>query len=93
MSKIIEKKVYIEYYQKIFDGLKTYELRLADWDCQEGDLLKLVEIDSDRQPTGREMTKKVGYVGKTKDLDFWTSEEIEKYGYQIISLLDIGAKH
>lgn len=33
------------------------------------------------------MHRKVGYVGKTKGLDFWTDNEISKNGYQIISLL------
>ncbi len=84
----IKKKVLVEYYNKILAGEKTYELRLADWDCNPGDILVLVEIDDSRQPTGRTMRRKVGYVGKTKGLDFWTKEEIDQYGYQIISLLE-----
>jgi len=35
--------------------------------------------------TGREMNKKVTYVGKTKNMTFWPKEDVEKYGYQIIS--------
>ena len=28
---------------------------------------------------------KITYVGKTKDMNFWPKEEVEKYGYQIIA--------
>lgn len=89
MSKEIEKKILPEYFEKIESGEKSYELRLADWECSQGDILVLVEIDSQtKQPTGRTIRRKVGFIGKTKDLDFWTKEEIDRYGYQIISLLD-----
>lgn len=89
MSREIEKKILPEYFDKIEAGEKTYELRLADWECNQGDILVLVEIDPEtKQPTGRTMRKKVGFVGKIKNLDFWTKDEIDKYGYQIISLLD-----
>lgn len=40
--------------------------------------------------TGRELEKKVGYVGKWKIEEltqFWSKEEIEEKGLQIISLL------
>jgi len=85
MAKI-EKKVWPEYFQAIVDGKKTYELRLADFECQEGDVLVLREWNSvDKQFTGRVLEKAVTYVGKTKNLTFWTKEEIEKYGYQIIA--------
>jgi hypothetical protein len=89
MSKTIEKKVLAEYFEQILAGEETYELRLADWDCKSGDLLVLTEIDANsKKPTGRKMHRKVGYVGKTKGLDFWTDNEISKNGYQIISLLE-----
>lgn len=89
MSKVIEKKILSEYFDKVATGDKTYEFRLADWDCQPGDILILNEIDSEtKKPTGRSLKRKVGYVGQTKDFDFWPKEEVDKFGYQIISLLD-----
>lgn len=89
MAKVIEKKILPEYYEKIQRGEKTFELRLADWECNEGDTLVLVEIDpTTKEPTGRKLKRKVGWVGKTKDFDFWSNEQIDQYGYQIISLLE-----
>jgi len=80
------KKVWPEYFQKILDGKKTYELRLADWDCNEGDILVLQEWDPEtKEYTGREIEKEVTYVGKTKNMNFWPKEDVEKYGYQIIA--------
>lgn len=85
---IIEKKVLPEYFEKILNGTKTFELRLADWACEEGDTLILKEYDNSKQSyTGRELTKKVGFVLTTKDLRLFDPLEVDKYGYQVISLL------
>lgn len=84
--KTIEKKVLPEYFERIRIGDKTFELRLADFDCQPGDTLVLREWDHiDKKYTGREIEKKVTYVLKTKAINFWPEDEVEKYGYQIIS--------
>lgn len=81
-----EKKVWPEYFQKVLEGKKTYELRLADWNCVEGDTLVLREWDPEtRNYTGRKLEKEITYIGKTKDLHFWSKEDVEKYGYQIIA--------
>lgn len=85
MTKI-EKKVWPKYFQAIIDGKKTYELRLNDFECNEGDTLILREWNPDtKEYTGREIEKIVTYVGKTKGLTFWSKEDIDKYGYQIIA--------
>lgn len=81
------KKVWPEYFQKILDGKKTFELRLADWECNEGDILVLQEWDpTTKQYTGREMEKEITYVLKTKNVSLFPEEDVEKYGYQILSL-------
>jgi hypothetical protein len=85
---VIEKKILSDYYEKVLSGEKTFELRLADWECNKGDTLVLKEIDADRNYTGREIRKTVGYVLKTKDVTLFSKEEVEQYGYQVISLLD-----
>ena len=86
----IEKKVWPEYFQAIADDKKTFELRLNDFDINEGDTLVLKEWDPvTKNYTGRELEKSVSYVFKSK-LDklvkFWPKEDIEKHGLQIISL-------
>ncbi len=81
-----EKKILPEYFQKIIDWTKKYELRLADWECNPGDMLVLREYHAENQePTGRYIEKIVTDIQKTKDLQFYSREDIEKYGYQIIS--------
>ena len=82
----IEKKVWPEYFQKIMEGKKTFEVRLADFACNPGDILVLKEWDpSKKQHTGRIIKKKVTYVAKTKNITFWPQEDVEKYGFQIIA--------
>ena len=85
---IIEKKTWPKYFQAILDGKKNYELRLADWECNEGDTLLLKEWDPEtKNYTGREVSKKIKYVARFKINDlFWPKEDIERYGLQVISL-------
>jgi hypothetical protein len=81
----IEKKTWPEFFQAILDGRKTFELRLADFDCKPGDVLVLREWDPKTKTyTGRTIEKAVAYVLKTKDVKFWPKEEVEKYGFQVI---------
>ena len=83
----IEKKVWPEFFQKIIDRTKTFELRLADFECNPGDTLVLREWNpGTKEYTGRVLEKKVTYVLKTKDAKFWPNEDVEKYGLQVISL-------
>jgi len=82
----IEKKTWPQYFQLILDGKKAYDMRLADFECEEGDVLVLREWDPEtKEYSGRVLEKEVTYVGKTKDFDFWKKEDIEKYGLQVIS--------
>jgi ribosomal protein S17 len=83
----IKKKTWPELFQKILDGEKKFELRLADFKCEPGDTLVLEEWDPKTQKyTGRKLEKKVTYVLKTKDIKFWPKKDIKKYGFQVISL-------
>lgn len=92
MSAEHTKKVFARYFSKILSGEKTYEVRLADWQREEGDILHLVEIDDEsKQPTGREMRKRVGAVIRTKDIEslgWWSERDVRDYGFQVIALKD-----
>ncbi len=82
----IEKKTVPEFFKKILKGDKTFELRLADWECKPGDVLVLREWDPKRKEyTGRQVEKKVTYVLKIKEIKFFPKEDIEKYGFQVIA--------
>jgi ribosomal protein S17 len=86
MAKKIEKKTWSELFQKVLDREKTFDLRLADFDCKKGDILVLREWDpKTKKYTGRVLEKKVSFVLKTKDCEiFWSKEEIEKHGFVVI---------
>lgn len=89
MSRRVEKKIWSEFFDKVASGEKTFELRLADFDIEKGDTLVLKEWDpSTKEYTGRELTKEVTVVFKTKTPNFqpWTQEAIDKYGYQVIGI-------
>jgi hypothetical protein len=84
---IIEKKIWPEFFNDIKSGEKTFEVRLADFECSPGDTLFLREWDPNTTHyTGRSMKKKVSYVLRTKDIHFWPEEDIERLGLQIIAL-------
>ena len=84
----IKKKILPVYFEAISSGKKKYELRLNDFDIQEGDTLILEEWDGEKNMyTGRSLEKKVTYVGKFMIDDlFWSQEEIQEKGLQIISI-------
>ena len=81
----VQKKILSEYFKKVISGEKKTELRLADFEIKPGDTLVLVEIDDiTKQETGRKVNVNVSYVMKTKDCTYWSQEEINKYGFQVI---------
>jgi hypothetical protein len=86
-SMKIEKKIWPEFFEKVKSGEKTFEVRLADFPCNVGDVLQLREWDPKTMKyTGRKLEKKVTYVVKTNDLKFWPPKDIEKYGFQILAI-------
>lgn len=84
----IEKKIWPEYYEAVASGKKKFELRLNDFEINDGDTLVLREWDPvTKDYTGRQTEKKVTFVGKFKiDQLFWPEEEIKEKGIQVISL-------
>lgn len=81
----IRKKIWPEYFEAISSGHKTFDLRLADFDCATGDVLVLEEWDpKTKNYTGRTLRKTISYVLKTKQAQFWPKEEVKKHGLQIL---------
>ena len=87
---IIKKKTWPDYFEKVKSGVKSgvknFDLRIADFDIKEGDTLILEEWSPEiNDYTGRKIAKEVTFVLKTKDAEFWKQEDIDKYGFQVIS--------
>jgi ASC-1-like (ASCH) protein len=82
---VITKKIHPEYFELVKSGKKKFELRLADFDIKEGDLLILEEWDPvKKEHTGRKIEKYINYLFKF-DLDFFgQKEEIIKKGLYVI---------
>jgi len=84
---IIRKKIWPEYFKLVKSGKKKFELRLADFEIKEGDILVLEEWDPKKKKyTGRRIRKKVKYVLKFHLNDFYQRKEIEKKGLYVIQL-------
>jgi len=85
---VIKKKIWPEYFEAVSSGKKKYELRLNDFEINDGDTLILEEWNPETQKyTGRKIEKKVTYVGRFKiNQLFWPEEEIRERGIQVISL-------
>lgn len=81
---IIEKKVWPEFFEE--DKDRKVDVRLADFDLNEGDTIKFREWDpKTKEFTGREFEKNVKSKSKfSSPLRFWTKEELEKHGLYII---------
>jgi len=83
----IHKKTWPDLFQRMLDGKKDTDLRLADFEIREGDTLVLKEYDPKKKEyTGRILKKKVRNLNKVKLTDFHSIEDIEKYGHWIIEL-------
>jgi hypothetical protein len=75
----ITKKILPEWFDAIASGKKKCELRLADFDIEEGDTLRLEEWvgkGNNRKPTGRVLEKIVTQV-QNIDLEFWIQQQPE----------------
>lgn len=82
---IIKKKCWPEQFELVASGKKKLDLRLADFDVKEGDILVLEEWSPEtKQYTGRKVEKKVNFVLKFDLDDFGQKEEIEKRGLYVI---------
>jgi ASC-1-like (ASCH) protein len=77
----IEKKIWPKYFAEVLSGKKNFEVRLADWEISEGDILVLREWDlKKKEYTGRQIEKEISYILKTKDLKMFSESDVDKYG-------------
>jgi ASC-1-like (ASCH) protein len=86
--KTITKKIDTEWFEMILSGKKKFELRLADFAIEDGDILRLEEWTGkgdERKPTGRFIEKTVTYVRKV-DLKGWieTQPELVDEGFYVL---------
>lgn len=82
---VIRKKIWSKYFGDVKSGKKKFELRLADFDIKEGDILALEEWDPKRKRyTGRRIEKKVNYVLKFDLDEHGQKKEIIKKGLYVI---------
>ena len=74
------------YFQEILDGKKTFDARLANFDCKVGDVLVLEEYDQKKKEyTGRVLEKEITFILNTKTQKFWKQSEVQKQGLLIFS--------
>lgn len=84
---IIHKKIWQEYFEKIISGKKKFDLRLADFKINKGDILVLEEWDVVKEEyTGRKVEVIATYIFKTKNQIFWSKDKVDKFGFQVIQL-------
>ena len=88
MANKIVKKILPEYFDLIASGKKKFEIRVADFEANEGDTLVLEEWDSldhaTRKPTGRTIEKTITYATEFDLNQFNQQEEIEKHGIRVM---------
>lgn len=83
----IEKKIRPEMFEKLQKGEMNFDVRLADFSCDQADVIKYREWDpKTNNYTGREVEREVVHCLSTKDHDYWTDEEVAKHGFNIIRL-------
>jgi len=89
MRRVITKKAYTNAFGLVESEQKAFDLRVADFEFEQGDILELIEVDDDKKPTGRTLRKQIDASLRTKDTREWFSEDdVERYGYVVMSLRD-----
>jgi hypothetical protein len=82
----IKKKIWPGYLEQILAGEKNFEIRLADFEVNPGDILILEEYDPKTEKyTGRTIKKRVSFINKLP-LEFYSPEEIKKHGLLYIGI-------
>ncbi len=81
----IEKKIWPEHFEKILNGEKNAEIRLADFNLKVGDRLVLREYDPDtRKYSGRKIIKQVKNLNEVDLTHMYDLKKIQLYGVYLI---------
>ena len=84
---IIKKKIPPEYFDLVNSGKKNFELRVAEFEIDEGDTILLEEWDpKTKQYTGRTIEREAGYILKFGLNTFGQEDLIKEKGLVVISL-------
>lgn len=84
---IIKKKTWPKIYADIASGKKKFDLRMNDFEVNEGDMVIFEEYDPETKSyTGRKIEKGVSFVLKFKLNDFGQQKEIEDKGLVVIQM-------
>jgi len=87
MTRVIHKKIWPEFFEKVLSGEKRFELRVADLEISTGDTLVLEEWNpKTKMYTGRSLTKTADYILKSSLDQFGQHDLIEKHGLYVITL-------
>lgn len=86
----IELKCWPKYFEAVFQGHKTFDLRLGTLQVSDGDWIRLREYDPDSETyTGREVIKTVSHVARFNlNKMFWPKSELDRAGLVVMSLKD-----
>ena len=84
---IHHKKTWPDFFQMLRDGKKKFDVRLADFEVNEGDTIIFEEWDPEMKAySGRTLEMKVTFQIKTKDLPYWSEEDVDKYGFTVMQV-------
>lgn len=87
MSRTIRKKCDPEIFNLVLSGKKDFDLRLADFELQPGDLFVLEEFDAKAQSyTGRKIERLVKSVELVRQTDKRIIEQASQYGHYMIEM-------
>ena len=81
----IHKKTWPDMFEKILQGKKNAEIRLADFSASSGDILVLEEYNPEgKKYTGRSIKKKIKNINKIEVSKYYSPEQIEKCGFWLM---------
>jgi nucleoside triphosphatase len=81
------KKTWPDYFQLLKDGKKKFDVRLADFEVNEGDTIIFEEWDPKQNAyTGRKLIMKITFIIKTKELPYWSDEDVNKHGHVVMQV-------